>query len=421
MKSSLSKTAVIILATLLLLFGSTDSYCFTPQLSLGSVTGFAGSQVSVPVTLATNGAPVIAISIDIGFDPTKLSVPLNAAGTAPLAASRGPAISITDEYGDPIKNIAQSLPSPGLLRLGIFGTNTIAIGDGVVALVKFNLAESATGLLVLTNISSSTVPGGTATAGDGSINATLPPPPSDGVCGAANGTTVTTKPAANLCGDSSLPAVTGDGPWSWRCAGLYGGDPSPTCTANIQTFTLSFLTDSNGTLLGTTNQSVSYGFPATAVTALPAAGYHFVNWTGSDGFLATTDNPLTVSNVTRTQSIIANFAHDPVSGACGSSNGKWFYSVPAVNLCAVGTVDSLAGKGPWTWNCAGQYDGTTASCSAVKPGDCDISGTITIAEVQNAINMFLGLNPLLSCVDMDASSTVSIAEVQTVINGFLSI
>ena len=58
----------------------------------------------------------------------------------------------------------------------------------------------------------------------------------------------------------------------------------------------------------------------------------------------------------------------------------------------------------------------------VKAGDCDNSGSISIAEVQAAINMYLGLMlPVQACVDTDNSGTVSIAEVQKVINGYLGL
>jgi len=50
--------------------------------------------------------------------------------------------------------------------------------------------------------------------------------------------------------------------------------------------------------------------------------------------------------------------------------------------------------------------------------DCD---PVTIAKVQGAINMYLGLKPVDYCVDVDGSGTVSIAEVQKVINGYLGL
>ncbi len=61
------------------------------------------------------------------------------------------------------------------------------------------------------------------------------------------------------------------------------------------------------------------------------------------------------------------------------------------------------------------------AAASSKPGDCDNSGTVTIAEVQSAINMFLGLKTVDVCVDIDSSGSVSIAEVQKVINSFLGL
>ena len=54
-------------------------------------------------------------------------------------------------------------------------------------------------------------------------------------------------------------------------------------------------------------------------------------------------------------------------------------------------------------------------------GDCDGNGTVTISEVQSAINMFLGLKTPALCVDEDSSGSASIAEVQKTINTFLGL
>lgn len=59
--------------------------------------------------------------------------------------------------------------------------------------------------------------------------------------------------------------------------------------------------------------------------------------------------------------------------------------------------------------------------TTAKPGDCDNSGTVSIAEVQSSINMFLGLKAAEVCVNIDSSSSVSISEVQKVINSFLGL
>ena len=63
----------------------------------------------------------------------------------------------------------------------------------------------------------------------------------------------------------------------------------------------------------------------------------------------------------------------------------------------------------------------TSAAAGSKPGDCDASGQVSIAEVQSAINMFLGLKVPEACVNLDANDSVSISEVQKVINGFLGL
>jgi hypothetical protein len=55
------------------------------------------------------------------------------------------------------------------------------------------------------------------------------------------------------------------------------------------------------------------------------------------------------------------------------------------------------------------------------PGDCDGSGTVSIGEVQKAINMFLGTLAPGCGVDCNGNGTVSIGEVQKVINAFLGV
>lgn len=61
------------------------------------------------------------------------------------------------------------------------------------------------------------------------------------------------------------------------------------------------------------------------------------------------------------------------------------------------------------------------SHNAYATGNCDGNGIVDIAEVQSAINMFLGLKQVAPCVDEDGSGTVSIAEVQKTINTFLGL
>ena len=94
-------------------------------------------------------------------------------------------------------------------------------------------------------------------------------------------------------------------------------------TANfaIDTFTLAYSAGGHGSLSGETAQTVDYGTSGTAITAVPATGYHFVNW--SDG---STSNPRADSNVTANLSVTASFSIDTFSlaysaGAHGTLTG----------------------------------------------------------------------------------------------------
>ena len=82
-----------------------------------------------------------------------------------------------------------------------------------------------------------------------------------------------------------------------------------TATFGLNQYTLNYLASSNGTLTGTTTQTVNHGSSGTAVTAVPNAGYHFLSW--SDGVLtaARTD-----TNVMADLTVTASFEVDaPVS------------------------------------------------------------------------------------------------------------
>ena len=175
---------------------------------------------------------------------------------------------------------------------------------------------------------------------------------------------------------------------------------------------------------GSVSQTVGYGAAATAITAIPGSGYHFVNWT-EGSTVASTTATLTIANVTVAHSYTANFEADPVNGVCGSSNGSALLVAPTTNLCSVGTASSVSSSSPWSWECAGTDGGATASCSAIKqvvlvaiPGDCDNSRTVSISEVQSAIDMFLGIKSLTTCVDVDNTGGVSVSIMQKVINAF---
>ena len=122
-------------------------------------------------------------------------------------------------------------------------------------------------------------------------------------------------------------------------------DQTLTASFAADAFTVTFAAGSNGSLTGTTSQTVNSGAAASAVTAVPAANYHFVQWTGPGSFTSTS-NPLTVSNVTATQTLTASFAINTftVTGSVTGGNGTITCTTP-VNYGASGvcTVTPTAG------------------------------------------------------------------------------
>ncbi len=100
------------------------------------------------------------------------------------------------------------------------------------------------------------------------------------------------------------------------------GDPSG------NTYDINFISAGNGTILGTTPQTIDYGASSDPVTAVPDAGYKFANWMGTGWFKTTTENPLTISDVKSDWTITANFAKIvDISGISGGGG----IDVPALS------------------------------------------------------------------------------------------
>jgi hypothetical protein len=95
--------------------------------------------------------------------------------------------------------------------------------------------------------------------------------PTDGACGSSNGGIFTTAPTTNLCSAGTASAVGGKGPWTWSCAGLYGGTTA-NCSANIETWNVMPPAGPEGSISPNTQQTVNHGSTAT-FTVTPDIGY----------------------------------------------------------------------------------------------------------------------------------------------------
>jgi 2',3'-cyclic-nucleotide 2'-phosphodiesterase (5'-nucleotidase family) len=252
---------------------------------------------------------------------------------------------------------------------GARGVTGYVSGSNVV-LFATTTEASANKLVTVTDDGSNSTPAFTTLASAPANTAfrgidLAPLSPVNGACGTDNGQILAATAPTNLCTAGTASSVSGIGhPWSWSCNGQNGGSTA-SCSATIQSYALTFATDGNGTLIGATSQTVDFGGSATPVSANANGGYSFLDWTGTSGFVTSYANPLTVSSVTASQTITANFTATPVSGACGSDNGKTLAATAPTNLCATGAASAVTGSGhPWSWSCNGANGGSTAGCSA---------------------------------------------------------
>ena len=129
----------------------------------------------------------------------------------------------------------------------------------------------------------------------------------DGVCGTANGQFFSAVPTTGLCASGTESVVVNtNGILTWSCTGINSAINAD-CAASIPTYAVSFAAGANGSLSGDTVQTVTYNLSASTVTAVPATGYHFVNWT-EGGTEVSTQASFTVTNVVAPHTYTANFA-----------------------------------------------------------------------------------------------------------------
>ena len=161
----------------------------------------------------------------------------------------------------------------------------------------------------------------------------------------ANGSVTGTSPQTGIaCGGSgtavSAVANTGYHFVNWSDASTQNprtdinaaGDITVTANFAINTYTLTYTAGANGSISGTSPQTVNHGADGTAVTAVANSCYHFVDW--SD---ASTQNPRTDLAVTGDITVTANFAADVVAAPSGSASQSFCGSATVADLVATGS------------------------------------------------------------------------------------
>jgi hypothetical protein len=146
-------------------------------------------------------------------------------------------------------------------------------------------------------------------------------------------------------------------------------------TFAINRYQLHYSAVANGTISGTASQTVDYNSSGTAVTAVPAAGYHFASW--SDGYptAARTD-----ANVTASKTPIATFAINTYALHYGAATGGTISGAAdqTVNHGASGTaVTAVASAGHHfvSWSDGGL---TATRTDAGVTGDLNVTASFAI-------------------------------------------
>ncbi|MCX6762361.1 MAG: hypothetical protein NT093_01095 [Candidatus Moranbacteria bacterium] len=209
---------------------------------------------------------------------------------------------------------------------------------------------------------------------------------SDGECGPSNAQTlcpsIMSAPSPEqLCKNPQPSPVTVSGgtsaidPWTWICKStVVGGKDSPQCQASVDEVSPGLAgTELSRTICppDTINTNASAlcsrfdsRFPP-VVTGSGTTGDPWT-WTCSD---SCNDGSGKGTLYTRTIS-------QAINATCGSANGKNYCAVnsePDFNdLCAINGTSSnrVNGFNEWTWNCAGQCGGSSASCRAGNSRSC---------------------------------------------------
>jgi hypothetical protein len=202
--------------------------------------------------------------------------------------------------------------------------------------------------------------------------------PVNGVCGTSNNGTFPTIPESNLCSAGEATAVSGEGPWTWSCTGLYGGTTA-NCGANIQAYTVSAPASEGGTITPA-SRLVTHGSPTT-FTVTANMGYTIGSVDGTcggtlSGSTYTTNAIITPCTVTATFTL-NSYTVSTSAGAGGtitpasclvSHGSTTTFTVTANTGYSIGEVNGT---------CGGSFSGNTYTTNAIA-APCTVTASFTL-------------------------------------------
>lgn len=297
----------------------------TAALSLSGASGAPGATVTLDVSLASvSGTPPDSIQWDLNYSTSDLSLVTGTYdGTGAAASGAG-------------KSADCNIISAGDVRCIVFGTNSSAIGAGVLATLTFKIASGTTSTSTVVSVISAMASDGNANALNTtdsnatvtidqpavlsavSCNPTTVLPPAQSTCTVSLGSDASSSTTVNLSSSASAAAVP-------PSVNIASGSSSTTFTVNsstVSTITTAIITAKIGT---TSSQTFSLTLtPAsTCAYSLNSNSSSLSSSAGSGSFNVVTSSGCAWS-VTNNSTFITITA-----GGSGTGNGTVSYSVTA--------------------------------------------------------------------------------------------
>ena len=173
-------------------------------------------------------------------------------------------------------------------------------------------------------------------------------PATNGSCGDANGVTASAAPSSDLCDVGTATPVKGSGPWTWSCRGA-GKGSSESCIAPVAAVAAPLPVP----VAAPTAVAMQSEMPPSPAPVAPVA--------------QSVANPVAPAHeiVPVTPSEPAAVAVSDKGELCGTAAETLAYEAPTKDLCRAGTASAVNGDGPWTWSCT-DNEGVTSSCRTLS-------------------------------------------------------
>ncbi len=253
----------------------------------------------------------------------------------------------------------------------------------------------------------------------------------------AYNTLVSITATPNISSDFTSWTATGaasscNGSTTSPCTFSMTGDASVTAAYTLNQYTLTYTAGTNGSITGSTTQTVASGGSGSLVTAIANSGYHFTSW--SDGVLTASRTDTNVlANITVTASFAINIItlnHFEINTIGSQTEGIAFGMTITAKDTSGGTMTSFNGTVDFTVNAGTVSPSTSGSfvngiktetITLTSPGVSravtvthtggTATGTSNLFTVNSPVTQFVIINPTDSTVGNNVTVRVEAQDI----------